>query len=116
MATVFNTIERVAGDPQQNALVSIDLVWDETLSPVAKIDGQSRMINGPWGNQTDDDGFWRVDLVPNDQILPAGSLYVVSERLEQNNETHLYYIEVPAQATPVELWAGDLIQPKPSWA
>lgn len=114
MATVFNNVDRVAGDPLSAVLVSIVLLWDTTLSPVAKIDGEDTIVRGTYGTTTDIDGHWEVDLVPNDEITPASSVYQITERLSTSNESITYYISVPNSATPTS-WIGDIMADTPGW-
>lgn len=113
--TVYNHIDRVAGDPLASVVVSITLVWDTDLSPVALDSDDETMVRGTYGAETDTDGYWEVTLVPNDEILPAGSLYKVVERISSTEETATYYIEVPGAATPMA-WVASLLQPEPSWS
>ena len=115
MATVFNNIDKVAGDPQISALVTIELVWDKRVSPVAKIEDEDTMVQGYYGTGTDDDGRWSVSLTANDEITPADSVYKILERISQGDVTTEYYISVPQGATAV-YWSGDLIVEAPEWA
>ena len=108
MATVFNNINKVAGDPQMSTSVAIEIVWDRSVSPVARVDDDDKMIQAPFYSETDDDGRWETNLVSNDSILPADSLYRVTEKASQNTPAVIYYISVPDNATPT-FWAGDLI-------
>lgn len=116
MATtnVYNYIDRVAGDPLVSVVVNITLVWDTDLSPVAKDADDETMVRGVYGTQTTSDGYWEVDLIPNEEITPANSLYRVVERISSTEETATYYIEVPGAATPT-VWAGSIIEDEPSW-
>lgn len=115
MATVFNKIDKVAGDPSANVTVTVQLVWDKDVSPVAKIEDEDTMIQGPFTTVTDDTGLWEADLVPNDEITPADSVYRVTEILTSTSETTVYYISVVDNATP-NVWVGDLLHEAPDWA
>lgn len=112
--TVYNYIDRVAGDPLASVVVNITLVWDTDESPVAVDTDDETMVRGTFGVETDTDGYWEVDLIPNDEISPTGSLYKVVERISSTEETATYYIEVPGAATPTA-WVGSLITEEPTW-
>lgn len=117
MATVFNNIDRVAGDPLSSVMVSISLLWDTSLGTVAKIEDEDTMVRGTYGTESDADGHWEIDLVSNDDITPADSVYKVSERITSSNDIATYYISVPNSATPTS-WIGDIIlsqEELPSW-
>jgi hypothetical protein len=106
MATIFNNIDRVAGDPLQSVLVSIVLVWDKSVSTVASIQDEDTMIRSSYGTKTDSDGRWETNLVSNDEITPANSLYKITERI--NDDSIAYYVSVPNSATPT-FWVGDIL-------
>src|SRR5690606_17084269 len=58
----------------------------------------------------DSNGRWEIDLTPNEDISPAGTLYLVRERYSPGNKVNHFLIEVPQEgATPTDLWAGDLL-------
>jgi hypothetical protein len=117
MATIFNNVDRVAGDPLSSVLVTIVLLWDTSESPMAKIEDEDTIVRGTYGTSTDLDGHWEVDLVPNDEITPVDSVYKITERLSTNNDSITYYISVPDSATPTS-WIGDIIlsqEELPSW-
>jgi hypothetical protein len=108
MATVFNNIDRVAGDPLVSVNVTIELVWDTSVSALAKIADEDTVVRGLYGTTTDADGYWEVDLVSNDNITPDDSLYKITERLSISNDSVTYYISVPDAATPTS-WIGDIV-------
>ena len=114
MATIFNNIERVAG-AAESALVTITLMWDTTVSPVAKVEDEDAMIQGSYGTSTDLDGNWSVALTANDDITPVDSVYKITERITQGNATTTYYVSVPNNATPT-FWVGDILVDEPAWA
>ena len=114
MATIFNNIDKVSGDPFPAVVVSVELKWDTAESPVAITDDET-MIRGTYGTQTNSSGNWEVSgLVPNDQIEPAGSVYEVIERITTSNSVVTYYVSIPDSATPT-YWVGDYIVEKPTW-
>lgn len=108
MATVFNNIDRVAGDPLASVNVTIELVWDTSVSPLARILDEDTVVRGLYGTTTDEDGYWEVELVSNDEITPADSLYKITERLNISNDTVSYYVSVPDAVTPTS-WIGDIL-------
>ena len=108
MAVIFNNIDRVAGDPLASVNVTIELIWDNSNNPVARVLDEDTVVRGLYGTTTDGDGHWEVDLVPNDEITPAGSLYKITERLSISNDSVTYYVSVPNAATPTS-WIGDIV-------
>lgn len=115
MATVFNEIDKVAGDPQRVS-VEIRLVWDKSVSPVAVDADDSVMIRGPLLIQTNDEGYWETSLTPNSEITPADNAYQITETIEtpSGDEVAVYYISVPDGATPM-FWVGGIMIDKPDW-
>jgi len=118
MATIFNTVERVGGSDQPRFAVSVELIWDKELSPVAKLDAEDRLIHGPYSTYADFDGYWEIENVhPNINILPANSVYKVTETFGDSSAqtTQVYYISVPDGATPT-YWVGDCLTGEPDYA
>ena len=115
MTTVFNNIDRVAGDPYAAVHVTVELSWDSTVSSLATVASNDTVIRGVYGSSTDDNGHWEVDLVPNVDILPTGSLYKVTERISATDDAQVYFVEVPDGATPPVVWVGDILQDAPVW-
>lgn len=113
MATIYNNIDKVAGDPQSVA-VTIALVWDTNTSAVAKDTTNSSFIQGPVTVDSDELGAWVTDVVDNDSILPSDNAYKITEEIKSSGAKTTYYINVPAGATP-NYWVGDLIISTPSW-
>ena len=111
--TIYNNIDRVAGNPQESVHILIELLWDTTLSPVARFDDEETMILGPVSLNSNDDGYWEKTVVPNEAILPADSVYRITETL-RSGPVSVYFVSVPNPATPV-VWVGDCIVVKPSW-
>ena len=114
MATVFNEIDRVAGDPLTSVVVSITLSWDTDEQAIATSASSDVMIRGTYGTEVDADGRWSVDLVSNDDILPVDSVYKIVERETPTGESYTYYISVPNNATPT-FFVGDILTTAPSW-
>ncbi len=112
MATIYNTIEKTAGVPRAGVSVNIQLTWDTDVSPVA-FDEDQTMINGSYNVATNNDGMWEVaEIVENENITPAGSLYKVVEDYGSTSTT--YYISIPVGASP-SYWVGDLLASTPDW-
>ena len=114
MATIFNTVERVAREDQTRFTTKVELLWDTTLASVAKVEDDDVMISGPYYTIADADGYWEIDDVyPNDVITPSDSVYRVTESFSDDS-SQSYFIEVPSAATPT-FWTGDLTTPAPAW-
>jgi len=107
MATVYNNIDKVAGDPSA-VTIKIELLWDKTDSPVAKDTDTETMYQGPFQTDVDEEGHWETSLVPNDVIEPTDNVYRITEG------DWIYYIFVPSGATPT-YWTGNISVTKPSW-
>lgn len=115
MTTVFNVIQSPDGEAI-SANVEVKLVWDKQTQRVATDDVNSVMLMGRYATVADITGRWEVDLVPNDEISPAGSVYKITERVPPGKTPIIYYIEVPVEAaTPVDQWLGDLLVDAPSY-
>ena len=115
--TIFNVIKKAAGGSVQDDFdVQVQLVWDTDLSPVAVHSEDPAMLAGIYKTQTDESGRWDVEVVENDVIEPAGSLYKITET-ERGNTTlyNEYYVSVESAATPSDTWVGDIIVEQPAW-
>lgn len=115
--TIFNTIKKPAGGSVQDDFdVAVTLSWDADESPVAlHVDGEA-MLKGTYRTQTDSDGTWSVEVVENDLITPADSVYKITE--SERNSTNVineYFISVTEDATPGDRWVGDLLVATPAW-
>lgn len=114
MATIFNTIKKVNGDPAIGVIVTVALVSDPDESIPVRDDDDDFSVLGSSSTETDTDGYWEMDdLTPNDEITPAGTLYKVTERDVYSNEI-TYYVDVPDTATPTS-FVGDILATEPSW-
>lgn len=114
MATVFNNIDNVAGDPLASVVVSITLLWDTSVSSIATQASEEKVIRSSYGTETDDEGYWEVSLTPNTDISPEDSVYKITEKLSSDSTTLTYYISVPDGATPTS-WVGDIVVEEPAW-
>ena len=114
---IYNTIKKAAGGSAQDDFdIDIALSWDTDLGSVAFDTATERMFEGVYQTATDSDGYWSVQVVENDIVTPVDSVYKITET-ERGNATvlHEYYISVPTDATPTDLWVGELIVPTPAW-
>lgn len=114
MTTIYNNINKASGDPQFAVSVSVQLLWDTSDGPVAKVDESDTMIQGSYATSSDENGYWEVDVVDNDSITPSDSVYKIVETTKSST-TSTYYISVSDAATPAPLWVGDLIVATPDW-
>lgn len=112
MATIHNTIDKVAGDPQSDAEVTVEIVWDKSQGVVPKEVSTETTIVGPFKTDTDEDGYWSVNLVANTEILPIHNAYKVTEVVGSQSVT--YYVYVSESATP-NYWSHSVIIAKPGW-
>lgn len=69
MTLVYGTVTNVSGQAVYNALVSVTL-------PSGGIDGET-IVSTRRQVRTNKFGYWEMDLVPNSEILPANTYYVV---------------------------------------
>ena len=110
MATIFNQLHDVGGGPRGGVLVTVSLVWDNDLSPVARLTDDDVFVVEEYSVVTDGDGRWEADVVPNSSIEPTGSLYKILE-----GSYNPYFVDVTDSATPV-FWVGDILADEPEWA
>lgn len=113
MATVTNTIKLPDGSTPLHASVNIELVAAPTISPVSAgwvtaTDATIMAVAQP----TVVDGAWTVNLTPNADIDPAGTVYRVTERVAGATGVQRYehYIKVDADGGTVH----DLLTSGPS--
>lgn len=112
MITIFNTLKKPNNDPIRNVSVKIELSWDSSVSPILRHESEDFFVDAVVNASTDVDGYWSVEVVPNDLIVPT-SFYKITETLSDTNINE-YYISVLESATPVS-WVGDLVVNKPDW-
>ena len=112
--TIYNNIDRASGGPQFAVAVSIQLLWDSVLGPVAKVNDSDTMIQGSYSTSSDENGYWETDVIDNDSITPSDSVYKIVETTK-SSVVSTYYISVPDAATPGPFWVGDLIVATPDW-
>lgn len=114
MATIYNTIKKVNGDPASGVVVTVSLVSDPDESIPVRDDDDNFSVLGSSSTETDSDGYWEMDeLTANDEITPAGTLYRIVERDSYSNEI-TYYVNVATGATPT-YFVGDILVEAPSW-
>lgn len=101
MTVVQETLVLPGGEPAAFAVVTVSLAGpdgaafeadDETLVYVEKI-------------RVDEDGFWTIDLTPNDEIVPSGTVWrrTVTAPRSKNRIVADDYFLVPAGGGPYEL-------------
>ena len=113
MAQVFNTVDKVNGYPQSLSIL-VELIWDRASVPVPTHIDEERMCDGPVRHAVDLDGYWSVNLQPNDLIDPD-SFYRITHYRDDNGLPQLvYYIYVTDSATPY-YWSGGIMIDPPSW-
>jgi hypothetical protein len=112
MATIFNTLHKPNGQPIRDALVSVTLSWDTSLDVFVKNADNEVVVDNTAQIKTDVDGYWEMEVIPNDSLTPT-CFYKVTETIDSTN-INTYYIEVNDQATPL-FWIGDLIVATPAW-
>lgn len=112
MATIHNSIDKVAGDPQSSAEVKIEIVWDSSQAVVPRHVGTETIIVGPFQSDADEDGYWEANLVPNTEILPVHNAYRVTETVDTTDV--VYYVYVTDSATP-NYWSHSVSIAKPGW-
>lgn len=114
MATIFNTVKKVNGEPAVGVVATVSLSADPDGSVPVRDDDDNFSVFGSSSTETNSSGYWEMDdITPNDEITPAGSVYKVVERDSASN-TVTYFVEVPVAATPVS-FVGDILAPEPSW-
>lgn len=114
MRNVQNTVVDDTGQPMVGVRVEIYLLapgLDDTA-----FDNNSNQIIGKVITTTDDDGLWSVDLIPNELITPANTVYLAVTMpiglpnvrsafiLPDNDDTHLLkdLLVEPPDDLPVE--------------
>jgi hypothetical protein len=106
-ALIYNTVRTPDGRPI-NSKVEIRLIAGATYSEPGYLRDDQITILSTWASQTGDDGYWAVELEPNDLIDPEGTYYEVIERYPPGNRTTKYYIRFNDAATP-SYWVGDVL-------
>lgn len=104
--TVITNAPRHPGDQPFAALVSIELVGEAGAPIVGYVTGTAEAIQARLQVRADGDnamssalGEWAVDLVPNDSIEPAGTVYRVTEQ-QGRRAASVHIVEVPAAGGP----------------
>lgn len=114
MATIYNTVKKVNGDPAVGVVVTVSLTSDPNGSIPVRDDVDDFSVLGSSSTETNSSGYWEMDeITPNDEITPAGSLYKVVERSDYGDSV-TYYVDIVSAATPV-YFVGDILASEPSW-
>jgi hypothetical protein len=112
--TLYNTITKPSGLAQDDFEISIDLRWDKSVSPVAYLVDSEAMLKGAHTASTNVNGRWQAELVDNDSITPAGSVYKITEVEIGGALVNEYFVSIPGSASG-EVWVGSLIVGTPAW-
>lgn len=104
MTTMFNILKRPNQTLIVGATVEVTLVAGAGSAP-GFVGGTKETILSVHVTQTDANGRWEVDLVPNGNITPINTYYRITERVEPNNRSSTYHIVVPTSG--VDQWVGD---------
>lgn len=97
------------GAPIEGAAVLVHLV--ATTSGAGAGYAEDLTIIGETKTVTDEDGAWSLDLVPQDDIIPPGTVYVVEVHPDRGANIR-HTISVPATGGP--WWVGDILAATPS--
>ena len=108
MTVVGDRLVRPGGGSVVAAPILVELKWDERLA--GEPSSEEFQVSRRQSTLTDGNGNWSMDLIPNEDIAPAGSVYKVSYKPSRYSGLRVFiYIEVPAEgATPTDLYVGDL--------
>ena len=112
MVKIYNTIDKVNGDPQQLSIL-VELIWDKVSSPVATHIGEEKTCDGPVRLACNPVGYWETEIQPNDAVAPD-SFYRITHFRDDGTENHVkYYIYV--ESDEPEVWTGSLLTTPPEW-
>lgn len=115
MLNITNTINRAGSGSQGFVEVSVQLVWDTSASTIATVPTEDIVISGSMTTTSNADGVWSLDnVVENELIFPANSVYKVTETFTDGT-SQSYYISAPYDEAP-SYWVGDILTSKPAWA
>lgn len=95
MATVSNTARHADGDPAAHAAVVIRLAGEAGRRITGYLADDAGTVIAPALLTADADGAWSAELIANELIEPAGTVYAVTERA-QGEDPAEHYIDVPA--------------------
>jgi hypothetical protein len=112
MAVIFNTVKTPNGTPVRTK-VEVKLVAGSDPGDPGFLPDDQVTILSRWASGADDNGYWSVELEPNDEFEPEGTYYQIIERYPPGNQTTTYYVRVPDAATPT-MWVGDILINDPS--
>lgn len=98
MTIVYGTVTNVSGQPIRGARVSITLNSGGVNS--------TKVISKPGTLTATALGYWQIELVPNSDISPAGTFYVIRHYGVK------YFVSVPDSETPVPVTS--ILLPSPA--
>lgn len=111
MPIVHNVIQGPDGEPIAGATVTVTLVAGPNstypgFTAGATIEGVATLV-------TDALGAWFVDLVPNEDITPAGTYYRIVESPKSTGQRYPYTVSVPADGGPYNVLNVLVAEPLP---
>lgn len=113
MTTIYNVIESVGGQAQDDISVTVQITWDRTVAPFPHLAAATpTSFEGNLEVDTDQDGRWEADVAGNDVIIPSGSRYKITET-EGTVERAVYYVNVLTDVNDV--WVGTILATTPAW-
>ncbi|HEV2071115.1 MAG TPA: hypothetical protein VGR26_15095 [Acidimicrobiales bacterium] len=111
MPVVTNTLHRPDGSPAAGALVTVRLIASLEGSGPGYVAGDQASVLDRWVTRADAAGSWAVDLVPNGDVTPDGTVYEVVEAVP-GRPALPQHVAVPADAGPH--WVGDILTDPPA--
>ena len=112
MVKIYNTIDKVNGDPQRLSVL-VELIWDKVTQPIAIHIDEEKMCDGPVRIICDNLGYWEADIQANDAIIPD-SFYRITHYREDNPDNKVSYtIYVEDGTDPI--WTGSALTTPPEW-
>lgn len=112
ITTIYNTLRKPDNEPLRDVKVSAVLSWDTSISSTIQNDNEDFAVDSEAMARTNLDGFWELELVSNESLYPANSVYVITETVTSSN-INIYYVSVPSDSSPI--WIGDILVSKPQW-
>lgn len=107
MVTIFNNIASPDGVSVE-AIVTCRLVAGARGDRTGYDTSSNRSLSGE-SVVTTQDGYWTLDVVPNDEIMPADSYYEVTERHAPGDKVTKSEIVVSSSATD-PVWIGSILR------
>jgi hypothetical protein len=109
MTTITGTVVAPGGSPIEGALVVVQLVA-AVDDPEAPGYSGATQIFASWELNTDATGGWSIDLTPNVDISPTGTVYRITYKYGTHRSS--FWISVPDTGGPYDV--GSVLAPAPS--